>query len=721
MSNLPLALSGFVGREHDLAAVNALLRRSRLLTLAGSGGVGKTRLALELGIDLLDASNNGVWFIDLAPLSDPALVISTIASTLSVREQGERPLLDALLLYLRPRQLFLILDNCEHLVEEVARIADAILRTAPQVRLLATSREPLRIGGEYVYRVPSLDVPKGAITVENALQYGGVALFVERARASDATFKLTEESAPIVGEICRRLDGIALAIELAAARVKVLTPRQLAQKLDERFRVLTGGSRTALPRQQTMRALIDWSYDLLTPREQLLFARLGIFKGGFGYDAVMNVCGAGLDAVDSLDLLGSLTDKSLVVADIHGEHERYRLLESTAAYALEKLCASGERKTLARRHAEYFRNQARAADERSGTGSTISRVASAELELDNNRTALEWALTQGNDAALGGAIAGALSALWKNTDLTVEGRYWIRLALERLNEAEHPHVAAALWDALGLLSSGRRKHDMAKRAMQLYASVRDTRGAARAQQNLAFALFQMGRLPEAAAAIEQALATSRAREDAWNVANCLDTQAHITRVRGDVRTARELYSQALAGFKARGDEWGTSIVLNNMSELEFADGHPDLALLAASEVLEVNALGKNAANIATSYANSAAYRIVLGDLTAARESAREGLRVARQARYEPIITNALQHLALLAGLTGDARRGAQLLGYVNAQYVALGMQRQPTEQWGYDNLVATLREALTTDEITRLGADGAAWSEDQAVAEALKV
>jgi tetratricopeptide (TPR) repeat protein len=254
--------------------------------------------------------------------------------------------------------------------------------------------------------------------------------------------------------------------------------------------------------------------------------------------------------------------------------------------------------------------------------------------------------------------------------------------------------------------------------MQLYAVVGDARGTVRAQQLLSFALMQMGRLDEAKAAIGQALAGSRACGDAWSMAGCLITQAGIALYRGDVRAARELYAQALAALKALGDESGTANVLGNLAELEFADGHPELALQAASESLEINVHGKNAVSIATSHNNCAAYRIALGDLSAARDSARQGLRVARQARDEQTIPIALQHFALLAALGGDARRGAQLLGYVDAQYTALGMQREPTEQWGYDKLMAALRETLSEDAFAQLATEGAAWSEDQAVEEA---
>ncbi|MGB8909657.1 MAG: adenylate/guanylate cyclase domain-containing protein [Candidatus Cybelea sp.] len=722
--NLPIQRTSFVGREYDIADVTELLTQHRLLTLVGSGGVGKTRLALQVGAELLDRYPDGVWFVDLAPISDTELVASVTAQALGMSQQQGRRIDEAIPHWLKRKKLLIIFDNCEHVLERVAQLASSILTTAPEVRVLATSRQPLGIAGEAAHRLPSLPLPAdvAGLTADEALRYGAIALFTDRATATDTRFALTDSTARVVAEICHRLDGIPLAIELAAARVKVLSIPNLAQRLDERFRILTGGSRDVLPRQKTLHALIDWSYDLLTPQEQLLFARLGVFAGGFGLDAATDICGGeGLDEIDTLDLLASLTDKSLIVADTSGEHERYRLLESTAAYALEKLSASGEREALARRHAEHFRDEALASEERSGTGSRFRWLAGMELELDNYRTALEWALTQGNDAALGGAIAGAFPALWTNAGLAVEGRYWISLALERASETEQPRIVANLWHALSGLSPGQRRHDAAEQAIRLYASVGDARGTARAQRQLAFALMQMGQFDEAKAANEQALATARACGDARNVAFCLDMQASITRTNGEVGAVRELYAQALAAFRALGDESGIAIVLGNLAELEFAEGHPDQALHAGIEALEIHARGKNAIDIATGHSNNAAYRIALGDLAAAGESARNGLRVARQARVDQVVAIALQHFALLAGLGGDARRGAQLLGYVDVQYAALGMHRDPTEKWGYDKLMAALHEALGANEIAQLAAEGAAWSEDQAVEEALKV
>ena len=354
-----------------------------------------------------------------------------------------------------------------------------------------------------------------------------------------------------MAEICRRLDGIPLAIELAAARVKILSIPNLAQRLNERFKILTGGSRTALPRQKTLGALIDWSYDLLTAQEQMLFSRVGIFAGGFSLDAATAVCsGEDLDEIDILDLLSSLTDKSLVVADTAGEQERCHLLESTRAYALEKLTAAGARERLAHRHAEYFRDRAQEADERFGTGSTAAWLASVEPELDNYRAVLEWALKDGHDMALGGAVAGALGSLWSNGGLAVEGRYWIGLAQADLDESMHPQVAARLWRALARLSSGKRAHDCAQRALALYQSGGDEKGQACALDRLAVSLFQMGRLEEASDVNARALAAMRTLGDKPGVADCLNSQAAIQWYCGDVVAARELFAQALAAHKA---------------------------------------------------------------------------------------------------------------------------------------------------------------------------
>ena len=709
-NNLPAQVSSFIGREAELAEIAALIEGNRLVTLVGSGGVGKTRLSLHVAADLIDSFHDGVWFVELAPLNQGEYIATTVASALGITLPPQGDLVEHLARMLKGKELLLVFDNCEHLVEPAAHVISTILHAAPNVKVLASSRQALGVAGEAAYQVPSLDSPTS------------VALFAERAKAANARFALTDENAAIVADICRRLDGIPLAIELAAARVKILSIPNLAQRLNERFKLLTGGGRDVLPRQQTLHALIEWSYDLLTPHEKLLFNRVGIFAGGFSLDAATAVCsGQDLDEIDILDLLASLTDKSLVVADTLGEHERYHLLESTRAYALEKLTAAGAHEQFARRHAEYFRDQARDADERAGTGSTVAWLAGVERELDNYRAVLEWALKGGHDLVLGSAVAGALRWLWFYGGLAVEGRYWIGLAQAGLDESTHPQVAARMWRAVRALSSGKHAHDAAQRALALSESVGDEKEHARALQSLASCLNQMGRLDEAGDAIARALAAMRTLGDKPGVANGLNTQAIIQQICGDVAAARESFAQALAAYKALGDEAGTALVLGNLAELEFGDGQVEQAVRLAGEALEIWSRGKHASDSAVCYSNIAAYRIALGDVDGARESAREGLRWAQQAQDALYIAWSLQHLALLLALRGEVHDAARLIGYVNVQYKELGMEREATEKWGYEKLMAALHQQLTDAQIETLAAEGAAWSEDQAVEEALKV
>ena len=455
-NNLPIQPTSFRGREHDLEKVKSLLAEHTLVTLFGAGGVGKTRLAVQAGGDLLDQYPDGVWLAELATITDPKLVTSVIAKVLGMSQPESYRVNDTIPQWLRRKQTLLIIDNCEHVVEAVAELVDSICHTCPSARVLATSRQPLGIGGEAVYRLPSLAVPGtiGRLRAEDAAQYGAVALFVDRAALADARFTLTDDSAPVVVEICRRLDGIPLAIELAAARAKVLSLSNLAHRLNERFKILTAGSRTALPRQKTLGALIDWSYDLLSTREQTLFDRVSIFAGTFTLDTATFVCaGNGIDEIDVLDLIASLVDKSLLVADTTGDHERYRLLESTREYGLEKLTLRGEREPLARRYAERFLGVALEADRKLDSMPLSEWLARLDPDVENFRAVLEWALDQRRDAALGGAVAGALEMFWWHGGLEAEGRRWIEMALGQIDDEAQSEVVDRLRQALALLTS----------------------------------------------------------------------------------------------------------------------------------------------------------------------------------------------------------------------------------------------------------------------------
>ena len=721
LNNLPFQLTTLLGREQDIADLKSSLEANRLVTLSGSGGVGKTRVALRVGVDLLDSYPEGVWFCDFSPISNAELVASAVAKVLGVHQHQNRSLADSIVHALRRKHALLIFDNCEHVRDAVATLADEILHNCPNIRILATSRQSLGIIGEIVHRLPSLAVPETTdnLRIDQTMRYAAIALFLDRVQISNSRFTLTNDSAPIVAEICRRLDGIPLAIELAATRVNAISVQTLARSLDDRFNVLTAGNRTSLPRHKTLLALIDWSYDLLTAQEQQLFKRMGIFAGVFSLDAALGVCGGeDVNANNILDLLSSLTDKSLVVADTGGEIERYRLLESTRAYALDKLAAVGERERLARRHGAYFCDRAQEADKSYGMGSTAAWLAG--LELDNYRAVLEWALKDGHDIALGGTVSGALGRLWSSGGLAVEGRYWIGLAQAGLDESANPQVAARLWLALAQLSETKRRQDSAERALALYESVSDGRGSAWALYDLGFSHLQMGRLEEASTVNTRALTAMRECGDKWGVAVCLDQLASTQWYRGDVTGGRELFAQALEAYKALGAENGLAVGLTNLAELEFADGQVEQALSLAVEALEIHARGKNAASLATGHNNSAAYRIAFGDVNGARTAAGEGLRWARQAEYPLLVTNALQHLTLIVALDRDFHRAARLIGYINLQCKELGLERESTEKWTFDKLMATLRERLSEAEIEKLAAEGAEWSEDRAFEEALR-
>ena len=720
-NNLPRQLSALVGRDDALAEVESLVREQPLVTLVGTGGIGKTRLALQVGADLLDAEADGAWFVELAPVTDPAMILNTIASTFGLREQPNRPLLDVVTRYLRPRRLLLILDNCEHLVEEVANVAAAILRAAPHVRLLATSREPLRIGGEHVYRVPSLAVPPdGALTSEEALQYGAIALFAARARASDSRFALTDEIAPIVADICRRLDGIALAIELAAARVRMLPPRRLAQKLDERFRVLTGGNRTALPRQQTMRALIDWSHDLLTEPEQRLFRRLSIFVGGCSLEAAESVCPDDtLDALDVVDLLSSLVDKSLVVAEV--DSSRYRLLESTRAFALEKLEHSGESESVARRHARW------AADLGDRPYAALWTLPMSQWrvefapEFENVRAAIDWALAHG-DIVLAARILAGFSGSYRR--LVGEAELIGRLdpVIAGLDSDEHTALAARAWHALSVSTMGQRSIDSALRAIELGERSSDAPITTRSLAQLAGRLFQSGRAEEAQPVIDRALRLSKEGGLTRSAihAEVLNVMASIARAGGRFDEAREVRAEALALATALGDESMATIIRLNMAEYEFGNGNTAAALELVKAV-EGDALGPHGSFYKiVALVNGAAYAIMLNDIAEARAAAQGGVRLARGVLvlYFAIC---MQHLATVAVLSGDVRRGALLLGFTETLYREIGYEREATERRTYEMTMTALRERLTEQEIEALGAEGAALSEDRAVAEAMAV
>jgi len=721
-NNLPVQITTFRGREQDLEDLKPLLDEHRLVTIHGPGGMGKTRLALQAGADVLEQYSDGVWLADLASLRFPELASSVVSKALSISQFHDRSVDDAIVAALKRKKMLLIFDNCEHVIDDVAKLADTILKQCPDVRILATSRQALQVTGEEVVRLQPLGVPepRAEVTAKNATSFPALALFIDRATAVNKSFKVDDDTAHTIGEICRHLDGLPLAIELAAARVKVLSLESIAQRLDRRFSLLTGGDRTAQARQRTLSALIDWSYELLTPQEQTIFCRASIFSGGFSLEGAEAVCtGDGIEETDVLDLLASLADKSLLVAETSQRSERYRLLESIRVYGWEKLEAAGEIERLRRLHAEHFRSFAATADRSFGSKPDQVWLEPLEPEVDNFRAVLEWSFGPGNEATLGGTIAASLERLWREGGLEAEGRGWIRNAQGRIDENVDVAVAARLWRALAWLTSGKQCLEAAERACALYEKLGDGRGLAHALNAYAWALFHAGRPAEAAAANDRALGWFREYSDKRNVAACLRQQANIAEEQGDTNAARELYKQALTVFKALGVQSSVAIVQASIAELEFKEGNPAEALRYVTEALELGAWGKNATHLAIYHANCAAYRIALATLGNAREAARDAIHWALEAKNELVLADAISHLALISALGGDAQKGARLGGFADIKYAELGELRESTEMWSHDQLAASLGQQLDKGAIGTLSLEGAAWTLEQAVAEAL--
>jgi predicted ATPase/class 3 adenylate cyclase len=724
-NNLPQQVTSFIGREAERADIKALLEELRLVTLVGSGGVGKTRMALQVGGDLLEHYPDGVWLIELAPLSDPQLVAETIAHLFGVSTGTGNSPTETLVVFLKDKRTLLILDNCEHLVAPVAQLADATLRGCPQVSILATSRERLAVTGEHTYSMPCLSVPDQphGITADEALSFSAVCLFVERASASMPGFSLTDENAPAVATICKRLDGVALAIEMAAPRLKILKPQELASRLDDRFRLLTGGSRTALPRQQTLRALIDWSYDLLTDPEQTLLRRLSVFAGGWSLSGAAAVAGGNLvEEWEVLDLMALLVDKSLVVADASGAETRYRLLETTRQYAFEKLRESGERGRR-RRLAEYLIKLYAEAEETWPTTPTETWVQTYAPELDNLRTSLELAFGPEGDVGLGLELTGRSLRLMQELSLFPELRRWSDAALARVDEAPHA-VEAQLW--LGKAYTFNQFNDPqqagpALRAAALFENVGNGRMQAAALARAGASLMTNGKASESQPLLQQANDLLHPFGPSKHLAACLHYTGVCSFFAGHSAEAQRVITQAAAMARALGDRSGLRIILNSLAEVQFGTGAADKAVATIQQVLTDARVSNDRRTIAHAGSNLAAYCLALGDLAGARSAARDSLREARSLGLPLYLVNAVEHLAVVGVQTGQVERAARLLGYCDAWYRAKGITRQGKEKAGCDRLNALLAVALPEAVREQLLAEGAGWGETQAAEEALEV
>jgi predicted ATPase/DNA-binding winged helix-turn-helix (wHTH) protein len=552
--NLPQQLTTLIGREAELAEIATHLGSHRLVTLAGSGGVGKTRLAIEAGNRLLANYPDGVWLAELAPLDDPQLVTAIIADAVGVTLADQAAAIEAVASALKGMHLLLIIDNCEHVIAEVARVAEALIRKCPRLSILATSRERLAIPGESIIRVPSLAVPGAEAGGPPARDYAAVRLFVERAQALGHGFALTDANAATVGSICRQLDGIPLAIELAVPRLNVMSVQQLDRGLDERFRILTGGSRTALPRQQTLHATIDWSYGLLTEQEKQLLARLSVFLGSTTLPSIAAVvAGKEIPRDAVVDLLLSLVEKSLVQADPGGNETRYRLLESTRYYARERLAAVP---SLRKRHAAHFASRLAKATTEWETAPTQQWMEHYAADVDNLRGALEWAFAPDGDVAVGLDLVGCSHVVWAELGLMLEHRRWVEEALRHVGKKTPPEVTARVlsWQAGDVRDiDDAADYDEAMRAATLFHKLGDGFHEGRALLRAGTARLMPDNVEESERLLRKAYALLAPSGATKTLARCLSALASARLFAGDQGEARSLHEQALRVYRELGE------------------------------------------------------------------------------------------------------------------------------------------------------------------------
>lgn len=724
-NNLPRQATSFVGRDADRTQILHLLASHRMVTLTGTGGVGKTRISLEVASQLLTVYPDGIWFIDLAPLSDSRLVAEAAAGAIGLPLGAGASAVVQLVRFLKDKNALVILDNCEHLVAACAELADAIIRGCPGVAIMASSREALAVSGEHVYHVDPLAIPDRAhaSTAGAALRHAAVQLFVDRASAAKASFAPTDANVSTVVEICRRLDGIPLAIELAAPRVKMLSPEQILHRLNDRFRILADGARTALPRQQTLRATIDWSYNLLSANEKTMFARLSVFAGGWTLDAARGVIsGDQIDEDAIFNELASLVDKSLVSVDFEQAEARYRMLESARQYAEEKLAEQGEG-DWHRRHAEHLLRLFERADQTWPTTSTEAWLDTYKPELENLRAALEWSFGVNGDPALGVALFAFTGGYWIQNSLQRESRRWLKLAMAKIPDELPPRIAARLWLSHAqvgspgdpvFIESAMRAVALARRAGEPQLLGRALTHAAYLQRHCA-AEAADSYLAEAERVLRPLGRTK------W-LAGLLNALAGSVHLRGDSQARRRHYAEAIEISQELEDWLGYAAPSFNRVDDDFNAGHVEAAIVEAGKLVgQCRERPGSLGLLGLMCFHFGDYLLAANRHGEAKAIGTEGIHVNRSLGRNAPVNACIETVALASALDGASERAARLAGYVEAFYRNISFVRDQTQQRTWERLTALLVERLGPGDIDRLMAEGAVLNEDQAVKEALEV
>jgi non-specific serine/threonine protein kinase len=723
-NNLPAESKSFIGRAREVAEVKRLVAANRLVTVTGPGGCGKTRLALRVAGDLVAGFPDGVWLTELAGLSDPTLVPQAVATALGLREEAGRPISEALAAHAAPRRLLLLLDNCEHLLAACSALTESLLQAAPGVRILATSREPLDVSGEARWVIPPLTLPAAGepapATPDRALQYEAVRLFVERAQAAQASFVLTESNAAAVSEICCELDGIPLAVELAAARVNVLPVSQILARLRDRFRLLTGGSLTAAARQQTLRAAVDWSYEMLSPAERTLFDRLSVFAGGLTLEAAEAVCNGGaIDESDVLDLLAHLADKSLVIPEEGaGGTARYRLLETLREYGRERLRVSGEEPILLERHRDYFASLAETGRrELAGPGQT-QWVTLLEEMHGNFRAALHDAIDRG-DAVRALRLGSAFWQFWWIRGYWREGRRWLEaaLALESPEDAS-THRVVALRGA-GVLTSGLGDFPAAEeylgRSIDLARKIGFQIGLAAALREMGSIANDKGDWEAERRYYEESLVIFREVGDQHSAALTLHNLAGYWQGKGDLEKARALYQEAHVITHRLGDHIMEAWTLSCEGTVALDQGEIDGARSLQERALVLHRETGQRLGVAFSLGELGVLAAQLGNLAEAQDLLCESLDTFVDVGAPYDIACALDRSARVATIEGAWIRAMSLYGAADSMRGAAGLRRHPSDERVAERGLGEARAALGGAAADRSYASGRAMTVEQAV------
>ncbi|MBX3054135.1 MAG: AAA family ATPase [Caldilineaceae bacterium] len=736
-TNLPALLSSFVGRQNEMEAIHQLLQDNRLLTLTGPGGSGKTRLAVESGQRLLAVYPHGVWLVELADLTDPARVIHAIAHSLGVGEREGQPLRRLVTDFLAARGLLLIVDNCEHLLNACAANAEFILAHCPGVRILATSREPLGIFGEQLYAVPPLPFPAftrlGAMPqdavpqdaapqdVHTLMDVAAVRLFVERAAAHRPGFALSGENAESIVQICQRLDGMPLALELAAARVRALSPARIAALLDERFSLLTSGSRTALPRQQTLRALIDWSYDLLSPAEQRLFRRLAVFAGGALMSGVEAVCAdpgarsavATIDGEPVFELLLRLVDKSLLFARDEAAETRYGMLETIRAYALERLVDAGEADAMALRHARHYTDLAAVAEMELVGGEEFTWLQRLGREDENLRSALQWAFGDAQNTPwlrgqLGLHLTGCLAYYWDATSQLDESRRWLNLAWARVDKRTSPPEQARLASGLGTLA-WRRGHyaearSLHQQALQFYQQAEDDWGIAFALHNVAVQYDCVGEWVRGRELLQESIRVAEAGDQPGMLAMALSSLGNHYVSLGEYAEAGPLLEQAVALIRPRGSLRLLGYSLTALLEYQLATGRFRLGWATVDELEAVATSSEDRALLVAAWVSRARMLHFDGDHRSAFDACAAALSLYRSVPLDVYQLEVFEPFAVSLIGIGRADAGLLLLAVCENHRLISQKRRPPAYEPEIDDALAAARSLLSPGEFAAIQA-----------------